>query len=92
MYDEYVQIRSFFWSVFSRIQSKKGEIWTRKKHLIWTLFTQFIFLIEKLCFVCKMFTFFISNLSISLKIRDIVMNVAIYVDLRFSSYLFNTRA
>ena len=39
-----------------------------------------------------MFTFFISNLSISLKIRDIVMNVAIYVDLRFSSYLFNTRA
>ena len=34
-----VQIRSFFWSVFSRIQSKYRKIRTRKNYM-WTLFTQ----------------------------------------------------
>ena len=33
-----VQIRSFFWSVFSRIQSKYGQIRTRKKLRFWTHF------------------------------------------------------
>ena len=35
-----VQIRIFFWSVFSCIQSKYRKIKTRKKLGIWTLFTQ----------------------------------------------------
>ena len=35
-----VQIRSFLWSVFSRIQSKCGKIRTRKNFRIWALFTQ----------------------------------------------------
>ena len=51
-----VQIRSFFWSVFSRIRTEYGEIFRislysvrlrensdQKKLRIWTLFTQFIF-------------------------------------------------
>ena len=41
-----VQIRSFFWSVFSRIRTEYGEILQmrqntdQKKLRIWTLFTQ----------------------------------------------------
>ena len=41
-----VQIRSFFWSVFSRIRTEYGEIRSmrentdQKKPCIWTLFTQ----------------------------------------------------
>ena len=35
-----VQIRSFSWSVFSRMRTEYGKIWTRKKLRIWTLFTQ----------------------------------------------------
>ena len=41
-----VQIRSFFWSIFSRIRTKYGEILQqntdRKKLRIWTLFTQWM--------------------------------------------------
>ena len=37
-----VEIRSFFWSIFSCIQSKYRKIRTRKKLRIWTLFTQCI--------------------------------------------------
>ena len=33
-----VQIRRFFWSVFSRIRTEYGKIRTRQKFLIWTLF------------------------------------------------------
>ena len=53
-----VQIRSFFWSVFSRIRTEYGEILRispysvrmqentdQKKLRIWTLFTQWLFLI-----------------------------------------------
>ena len=45
-YVKSVQIRSFFWSVFSRIQTEYGEIlrmrenMDQKKLSIWTLFTQ----------------------------------------------------
>ena len=37
---KFVQMRSFFWSVFSRIQSKYGKIRNQKKLRIWTLFVQ----------------------------------------------------
>ena len=57
-----VQIRSFFWSVFSRIrieygeilrigeilQSECGKIQSRKKFRIWTLFTQYPFINKSL--------------------------------------------
>ena len=35
-----VQIRSYFWSVFSCIWTEYRKIWSRKKPRIWTLFTQ----------------------------------------------------
>ena len=44
-YVKSVQIRSFFWSVFSRIQSECRKIWTKKNSVIWTLFTQFLYLL-----------------------------------------------
>ena len=61
-----VQIRSFFWSVFSRIwtkyreilrfQSECGKIRTRKKLRIWTLVTQ--------CKFCRLQLFYIKSLKI----------------------------
>ena len=39
-----VQIRSFYWSVVSSIQTGNGKIRTGKKLCIWTLFTQRNFL------------------------------------------------
>ena len=44
---KYVQIRSFFWSVFSRIQCDYGKTWTRKNsifgHFLHSAVNHFVF-------------------------------------------------
>ena len=42
-FSDTVQIRSFFWSLFSSIQSEYRKIRTRKKLSLWTLFTQCLY-------------------------------------------------
>ena len=60
---ESVQIRSFFWSIFSRIRSEYGEIRSMRENTdqiklcIWTLFTQCskIYLQKYLIYFCLKF-------------------------------------
>ena len=60
-----VQIRSFFWSILSCIQSKYKKIRTRKKLRIWALFTQWIYsLLSIIASEYKYLTFFISGRSV----------------------------
>ena len=57
-----VQIRSFFWSVFSRIRTEYGEIrenTDQKKPRIWTLFTQW--------YVCERLLLRVRSLIVSFR-------------------------
>ena len=82
-----IQIRSYFWSAFSRIRTEYGEILRispysvrmrentdQKKLLIWTLFTQLIYKVKLL--------------GISGSLLKLIQN---YLDNRFQRVLLNGR-